>query len=109
MTLGLAKAATVLAFLRASLPTSAADDQADLDKRRAAMRTHFQEEMGKLASPGGTWQVGAEGNGRMNVIYNGHSGGAAITAGTGDDLKQSTEGLRRRASSGLHVPGHWVG
>lgn len=51
MTLGLAKAATVLAFLLASLPTSAADDQADLDKRRAAMRAHFQEEMGKLASP----------------------------------------------------------
>lgn len=45
----------------------------------------------------------------MNVIYNGHSGGAAITAETVDDLKQSMEGLRRRASSGLHVPGHWIG
>lgn len=73
------------------------------------MRAHFQEEMGKLASPGGTLPVGAEGNGRMNVIYNGHSGGAAITAETVDDLKQSMEGLRRRASSGLHVLDHWIG
>lgn len=109
MTLGLAKAATVLAFLLTSISTSAADDQADLDKRREAMRAHFQEDMGKLASPGETWKVGAEGNDRVNVVYNGHSGEAAITAETVDDLKRSMEGLRRQASSGLHVPGHWMG
>lgn len=51
MTLGLAKAAAVLAFPLASLSTSSADDPADLDRRREAMRAHFQEEMGKLARP----------------------------------------------------------